>query len=524
MSRTTLQPVLDELRPIYLKLMNEFVYSNANNICSSSKSNVVSNYSICRAIAVHLVDKYYPLVTNAFANAANRTVPRGKSDALKHWWSNDLQNDKIKSIESHRLWVDAGRPRSGPVFDLYKNHKFAYKLAIRNAKCNAELSITNDLHDALCSKDTNSFWKIWNSKLSSNKLNKPRIVDGLVDGQAIADRFADVFYDICKPNTAALDDSSRERFNNIFLDYAGDRLNKNSFFSVELICKVICELKSGKASGADDITSEHIVHCHQAGHLLITYMCNLMLLAGHVPPQFGIGVTFPIPKANFNIKSATFDDFRGITISPVISKILEKCIIENFEMCLKSSDKQFGFKKKIGCGHTIFCLRSIVDIFSENGSTVNICSLDVSKAFDKVNHSILFIKLMQKRIPVNIIKLLVTWYANSVSVVNWYGIISKSYTLRAGVRQGGVLSPNFFSIYVDGVISAIDGSNLGCKIGTQNMGILMYADDLVLISASVCKLQTMISICVDALHNLDLKVNFKKSTCMRIGTQFKCVC
>ena len=56
------------------------------------------------------------------------------------------------------------------------------------------------------------------------------------------------------------------------------------------------------------------------------------------------------------------------------------------------------------------------------------------------------------------------------------------------------------------------------------MGILMYADDLVLISASVCKLQTMISICVDALHNLDLKVNFKKSTCMRIGTQFKYAC
>ena len=56
-----------------------------------------------------------------------------------------------------------------------------------------------------------------------------------------------MFYDTCKPNTAALDDSWRESFNNIFLDNAGDRLNKNSFFSVELICKVICELKSGKA-------------------------------------------------------------------------------------------------------------------------------------------------------------------------------------------------------------------------------------------------------------------------------------
>ena len=226
-------------------------------------------------------------------------------------------------------------------------------------------------------------------------MNKPRIVGGLVDGQAIADRFVDVFYDTCKPNTAALDDSSRERFNNTFLDYAEDRLNKNSFFTVELICKVICELKSGKASGADDITSEHIVRCHQAGHLLLTYKCNLMLLAGHVPPQFGIGVTFSIPKANFNIKSATFDDFRGITISPIISKILEKCVLENFEIYLKLSDKQFGFKKNRMRSHYLLP-QSNCRYFSEN---VNICSLDVSKAFDKVNHSILFIKLMQKRIP-----------------------------------------------------------------------------------------------------------------------------
>ena len=111
-----------------------------------------------------------------------------------------------------------------------------------------------------------------------------------------------------------------------------------------------------------------------------------MLLTGHVPPQFGVGITFPILKSNFNIKSAAFDDFRGITVSPVISKVLEKCILECFGEYFISSDKQFGFKKKIGCSHTIYSLRTVVDYFSENGSTVNLCSLDVSKAFDKVNH------------------------------------------------------------------------------------------------------------------------------------------
>lgn len=165
---------------------------------------------------------------------------------------------------------------------------------------------------------------------------------------------------------------------------------------------------------------------------------------------------------------------------------MEKCILENFEKYFKSSDKQFGFKKNIGCCHTIYSLRLVVDYFVDNGSTVNLCSLDVSKAFDKVNHFVLFSKLMVSKVPINLIKLLSTWYSNSTSIVNWFGAISVSYKLRAGVRQGGVLSPVLFAKYVDIVITKIEDSIMGCQIGSLSMGILMYADDLVLISASFC--------------------------------------
>jgi len=184
-SRVTLQPVLDELRPIYLKLMNNFAYSRANDICASSKSNNVSDYSICRDISVYLIDKFYPLLTNALVNAANCTVSKVKTAVSKHWWSTDLQNEKNKSIDSHHIWVDAGRPRSGPIFDLYKKQKYAYKFAVRNAKCDSELSITNDLHDALCCKDAGSFWKIWHSNFNLKNSNNPKIVGGLTDRQEI---------------------------------------------------------------------------------------------------------------------------------------------------------------------------------------------------------------------------------------------------------------------------------------------------------------------------------------------------
>ena len=249
-----------------------------------------------------------------------------------------------------------------------------------------------------------------------------------------------------------------------------------------------------------------------------------MLIAGYVPSEFGTGVTFPILKGSSGQKIVSFEDFRGITVSPILSKILEKGILVNFEGYLRSSDSQFGFKKHVGCSHAIYTLSSVVDHFVSNGSTVNLCSLDISKAFDRCNHYALFCKLIDRRIPANVVMILVVWYSKCVGTVNWNGIFSTKFSLICGVRQGGCLSPVMFSILVDCLIWSIHKSGLGCFIDNLNFGILMYADDLVLLSASVHHLQLMINICLEELKDLDLTINIKKSVCIRFGRRFQVLC
>ena len=120
---------------------------------------------------------------------------------------------------------------------------------------------------------------------------------------------------------------------------------------------------------------------------------------------------------------------------------------------------------------------------------------------------------MYKFVPVNIILLLLNWYEHSTAVVSWNGVLSDSYHLRAGVRQGGVISPILFAVYIDSVIVTIQNLGLGCHVGMRSMSIFMYADDLVLISGSgsVNDLQSMIDVCIGELKNLDLLINAKKS-------------
>ena len=73
------------------------------------------------------------------------------------------------------------------------------------------------------------------------------------------------------------------------------------------------------------------------------------------------------------------------------------CLLEMYGNVLYSEDLQFGFKKNLGCNNAIFTVKSLCDY---RGSTVNVCCLDMSKAFDKVNHYSLFCKLMNRKTPV----------------------------------------------------------------------------------------------------------------------------
>ena len=76
----------------------------------------------------------------------------------------------------------------------------------------------------------------------------------------------------------------------------------------------------------------------------------------------------------------------SIAISPIISKVFEYCFLDRFGSLLSSSDNQFGFKKDSGCRNAIYTFRKVVDSYVTRGTTVNICSIDLSKAFDNVNH------------------------------------------------------------------------------------------------------------------------------------------
>jgi len=215
--------------------------------------------------------------------------------------------------------------------------------------------------------------------------------------------------------------------------------------------------------------------------------------------------------------ASKIDMYRGITLSCVVSKLFESVLLVLFGESMKSDDLQFGFKKNSSCSHALFVINESIRYFVRRGSRVHCVALDASKAFDKVLHYGLFYKMASRGISSTLINVLIYWYRRLHCAVLWKSVIGEKFLIKCGVRQGGVLSPYLFSLYIDDVIIALRKSGYGIYLGNIFAGCIVYADDIILLSCSYSGLQKMVDICADYGVHWDIKFNSGKSQCISFG-------
>ena len=120
------------------------------------------------------------------------------------------------------------------------------------------------------------------------------------------------------------------------------------YFDVELVSKTIVNLKRGKAADIEGISAEHLQFCHPCLPVLLAKLFQLMIFFSYIPEGFRYNYIIPIPKPKeCYSKPLICDDFRGIAISPIISKVFEHCILDRFGSFFDTADNQLGFKREL---------------------------------------------------------------------------------------------------------------------------------------------------------------------------------
>ena len=360
--------------------------------------------------------------------------------------------------------MSAGKPTSGAIQHIRLSCKAKYKLAIRKAYESFEDRLTDEMCKHFASKKIPEFWKSWNAKFRKN-VSKHVTINGFSDDTGIANQFAEHFSKVfCN---SSHDYTAKESFTVLREECVQKCMQSNSdcfnSVTVELIDRCIRRMQKGKASGPDDLCAEHMIYAHPSLVMHLKSLFQLILKHGFVPTNFGSGISIPLIKDKTgNINNP--DNYRAITLSPVISKLFEMVVLDICSEFLTTDSLQFGFKDKIGCADAIFTLKSVISHFTQSGSSVFIASLDISKAFDSVNHFKLYHSLLSAGIPVMIIDVLCDWYGKLFFAVKWNDAISLQFAVGSGVRQGSCLSPAIFNVFMNVFIIELKKLNLGCHV------------------------------------------------------------
>ena len=297
----------------------------------------------------------------------------------------------------------------------------------------------------------------------------------------------------------------------------GHRVNQSGFMNYitsENVLAAIKNLKRGTSPGFDNITPEHFIYAlSQELTNILANIYSIIIATSTIPEIFQKSIIIPILKKS-TLDANTPTNYRPICLSSVHTKLVEHVIMPEDNV----SKNQFGFRKGRGTLFATSLLNDVASYSTAQGSSLYVCSLDAEKCFDSIWHPGLLYKLMHV-IPDVEWLFLYHWYLQSFAQVRWEKNLSKEFQISKGMKQGSMLSPRLFNIFINDLLTRLKNINSGIRINNFHLNVLAYADDLNLISTTPLGLQKLIDECLQYAQTWRMRFNPLKTSIVCIGKQ-----
>ena len=298
-------------------------------------------------------------------------------------------------------------------------------------------------------------------------------------------------------------------------------MNTNNITKSE-IQSALKTLKNGKAAGCDDIPGEILKSDIATTTDILHNLFNQVWAQEQIPEDWRTGLLCKLPKKGDLTRC---ENWRGITLLSVISKVLTRIMLDRMKLALdrKLRENQAGFRAKRSCTDQIATLRIIVEQSIEWQSSLYLNFIDFQRAFDSVHRGTVWKILKQYGIPDKFINIIKAFYENYQVKIMHNGKLSEKVPVETGVRQGCILSPTIFLTVIDWVMKRVTVRPRGITWKVfESLEDLDFADDLCFLSHKAEHLQTKTDDLVREGNRVGLKVNTKKTKAMRIlGRDFQ---
>ena len=463
--------------------------------------------------------QYLDNIIECIKIATQISIPKFNKKNHLIGWGRYVKVFKDQSIFWTNIWKELGSPNLGIVYNIKNSCRKKYHSSIKFIKKNREALIKNRIAKTLKDKSHCNFWREINKIKLRNKTTT-NVMDGVIGHVDIThvfkDKYQQLYNEFHNDQPVILDKISADIGNKCEKSRC-NLLTHN--ISQEDVQKTIKELKKNKYEPIYEISSNNFKNGTDNLNFVLSRIFNSILIHGCSNDKINKSKIISIIK-NKRKSASNSDNYRGISLSTIMSKMLEILILNKVEKLVVCNDFQFGFRKDHSTSLCVSAFQQTVKYYLNGNSSVFCVFLDASKAFDRINHNKLFTTLLQTNICPLYIRLLYFMYLHNNAVVGWSGCISEPFRLTNGVKQGGILSPLLFSIYLDALLLKVQSSKVGCHIGQLPCNIFSYADDLVLVAPTVKSINLLLRNCIDYSIEFGLKFNPDKTKYMGFSNHY----
>ena len=326
-----------------------------------------------------------------------------------------------------------------------------------------------------CQDNIKKTWNTVNLILSkgANKKDFPSsfMCDGteITDKSLISNKFNEYFATIGPKLAAKITDTT----NNSFKSYLKNNINSTFNFkivSTETIQNIFKDLKPKKSSGHDELSIALLKNISHNISAPLTQIINQSLTTGIFPAELKIAIVTPIIKKG---DKQLFENYRPISLIPALSKVFEKVVYNQLSEYLDKKkllyESQYGFRKlhstELACLE--FIDKTLADL--DKGNLPLSVSIDLSKAFDTLDHNILLFKLDYYGIKNTEYNWFKSYLSQRTQIIKIHDTLSSPLPMQTGVPQGSILGPLLFILYMNDIC---ESSNL--------FDFVLYADDTTL--------------------------------------------
>ena len=288
----------------------------------------------------------------------------------------------------------------------------------------------------------------------------------------------------------------------------------NRHISREEVLLAIRKMKNGKSAGPDGLIAEFFKNSGNSTVSFLVTLFNHLFDFGVYPANWTESIILPLfKKGDIN----NVNNYRGISLCDISSKLYSSIINNRLQEWITTNNStgehQAGFKRGYSTTDHVFTLMAAVQKQFVMNRKLYVAFVDFEKAFDSISRKLLWPILFKNGIKGKFYHCVKSMYDEVKARIRAGAVLSDYINCTRGVKQGDVCSPLLFSLFINELAFEIISKGLhGVTFELLELFILLFADDIVLLSTTVVGLQRQLNNLHTAATKLELKVNMDKTS------------